>query len=40
MTPYHDAGLNEDQTEFNKRHLATMLVSSRALKKLKEQDWL
>ncbi|XP_022025356.1 protein ALP1-like [Helianthus annuus] len=39
-TPYHDAGLNEDQTEFNKRHLATRLVSSRALKKLQQQDWL
>ncbi|KAJ0947439.1 putative harbinger transposase-derived nuclease domain-containing protein [Helianthus annuus] len=36
MTPYHDVELNEDQIEYNKRHLATRSVASRALKKLKE----
>ncbi|XP_022000600.1 protein ALP1-like [Helianthus annuus] len=36
ITPYHDAELNEDQTEFNQKHLATRSVASRALKKLKE----
>ncbi|KAK1428752.1 hypothetical protein QVD17_17592 [Tagetes erecta] len=38
ITPYHDVDeeLTNDQTEFNKRHLATRRVACCALKKLKE----
>lgn len=35
MTPYHDEKLTQDQSEFNKRHLATRLVARQALNKLK-----
>ncbi|KAD3338570.1 hypothetical protein E3N88_34091 [Mikania micrantha] len=35
MTPYHGEELTEDQSEFNKKLLATRLVASCALKKLK-----
>ncbi|KAK9057643.1 hypothetical protein SSX86_022479 [Deinandra increscens subsp. villosa] len=36
ITPYHDDGkLTENQTEYNKKHLATRVVAGCALKKLK-----